>query len=396
FILRNALRAEVARRKADAVNVFVAADYESSYRLKVLISADGERALTAESYSLLLWDVRNRLQIAPLKRIKCCLEGVALSSDGTLVAYSLRNAFPLRHGIGVTNIATRTIMLQSELPKANKPVEARLIRFLPSNRGLLIGDTIGRLIFQDIDGNPARIVGEHLPDLKDASIYGRMEGLDISPDGRYAVTVTSYDGQVKIWDIAAGRLVRSVNVYKPTTGLNDKGGLDHDNPILVAFDSAGRTVTVVQKPGTFSNGPGVNRINRIDIANGTVKSVDPGGSIITAAASPKRDVIAISVSRSKEQIGATGNRPVGGGPWPKPTADEGALPQDSIDVYDLENLRLLGRVATVNKIWAITDFGRTALVGQAKNRSDDGMMAAADLVAGTFAPFARTNQRTIP
>ena len=196
FILRNALRAEVTRRKPDAVNLFVAADYESSYRLQVLISADGERALTAEQSSLLLWDVRNRLQIAPLKR-KCCLDGVALSSDGTLVAYSLKNGFPLRDGIGVTNVDKQAILLQSELPKSEERPEAHLIRFLPSNRGLLIGDTTARLIFQDIDASPARIVGEHLPGVKNASIYGRMLGLDVSPDGRYAATITSYDGQVK-------------------------------------------------------------------------------------------------------------------------------------------------------------------------------------------------------
>ena len=179
-----------------------------------------------------------------------------------------------------------------------------------------------------------------------------------------------------------------MSLYKPTTGINDKGELKYDNPILVAFDSAGRTAIVAA--------PGVNRINRIDIASGAVTSVDPGGSIVTAVASPKRDVIALSISRSKEQVASGGNRPLGGGPWPRSAANESAMPQNSIDVYELDNLRLLGRVATVNKIWAITDFGRTALVGQSSREFGGDKLAAADLVAGKFTPFARTNQRMIP
>ena len=63
--------------------------------------------------------------------------------------------WPIRSRIGfrcVTALALRTfnkqaILLQSELPKSEKRPKARLIRFLPSNRGLLIGDTTARLIF---------------------------------------------------------------------------------------------------------------------------------------------------------------------------------------------------------------------------------------------------------
>jgi uncharacterized caspase-like protein/WD40 repeat protein len=352
LILRNALREALARKARSGFEPFVATR-SSSYDIVrfsrgAAISKDGKLAITSEQESVILWDLASHRQLGILK-LGCCVGAATLSADGTLAAYVQRS------DVRIWNIEQARMEAICKLPEISGiSVSGEQMRFLPDGSGLVVGDDRGRLSVCPFGGAPTRLVGQHFAPKLDTSIYGSVRGLDVSPDGKLAASITPYDGTLKIWDLGARKLLRSVKLYAPTREDVD-GGLEYNAAVLVTFDQTGKTVTVAQAVDWPKDGA-TTKLHRIDLASGKPSSIDiPQPQSL--AASPDRDTVAVGLSKS-------------------------------VEIYDTADWREISQKPTIDTVLAMTEQGRIALTGHRAGESGAEQFGVADLQSGSFVPLA--------
>ncbi len=343
-ILRKVLAAESDRRMGDR-DIFLTPNGPSSGSDGFYLSEDGATALTVMQESIVVWNAATGRPLrVPVDH--CCVTAASLSRDGKLAAF-------IDNDSTVRVVDTATSKLAALFTLANGPDgkkrDPSAIRFMPSNDAVVIADEKGGITLNSLSGGKSRLVGNHIPPKDDPSIYGEIKSLAVSGDGKLVASLTAYDGKLKIWDLAKGKLQREVKLFPENRGGDaPEDAIDTTDQQMIAFDSKGSSVIVAVLREDHDFNAILPVVQKIDVASGKISRID---------ATPK----AVAAESAGNLLAAS-----------DPTAGE-------VRLYDMGNLEKSAAIKSNMLIRAIDSGGRHALA----QVSEFGNFAFFDMAAGT-------------
>ena len=200
--------------KARLVRRFTGLD---SLAQSVDISPDGTRVAATDGDLILVWDIFTGRIVTSL-RAKAY--GIAFSADGDRITY-------VGWGEGaIIEIASgRTVRLSSGGP--NRSFGAMAVS--QDRNTIAYGDFEGTIRLLGSDGRPARDLAAHI---------GSITALSFSPNGHYLAS-SSRDAIAKIWEVASGRLLRTLPA--PVGGVGESATVSWsvDGDALAIADGTG-------------------------------------------------------------------------------------------------------------------------------------------------------------
>ncbi|QIG48916.1 WD40 repeat domain-containing protein [Nordella sp. HKS 07] len=348
-ILRKVLAAEGDRRTSGR-DIFLAPNGPSRWSDDLHLSEDGATALTGTQSSIVIW---NAATGRPLRVLydHCCVTAASLSGDGKLAAF-IDNESTVR----MVDTATGKFAAVFTLAKGSdgSDRDPSTIRFMPSNDAVVIADDEGSITLHPLTGGKSRLVGNHIPPKEDPTSAGEIKSLSVSGDGKLVASLSAYDGKLKIWNLAKGKLQREVKLFP-----ENKGGDAADDSIgsterqMIAFDSKGASITVaaLRIGNDFQVITPV--IQKIDVASGKVSRIDAVPVVFAAASAG--GLLAASDPRAGE-----------------------------VSLYDMSSLEKTAAVKSNLLVNAIDAGGRRALAQVPANEwSYEGNFVFFDMAAGT-------------
>lgn len=138
---------------------------------------------------------------ASIKEINTPQEGIAISSDNSLVAYAVEDSTNFEYRINIADIASGNFINSFVL---NPSIVVTNLQFTPSDSKLVIG-TQGRAIYVwdfQSDSDPIVIVAHH----------ALIRDITVSNDSQKFAS-GSWDGSVKIWQTGNGNLLSNIQNY---------------------------------------------------------------------------------------------------------------------------------------------------------------------------------------
>lgn len=362
-VLRKVLAAEGDRRTGER-DIFLAPNGPSSGSDGFHLSEDGATALTVTQSSIVIW---NATTGRPLRvpYDHCCVTAASLSRDGKLAAFTDNEA-------SVRVVDTATGKLAALFTLANGPDGSKrdpsAIVFMPSNDAVVIADDEGSITLHSLPGGKSRLVGNHIPPKDDTSIYGQINSLAVSGDGKLVASLAAYDGKLKIWNLAKGRLQREVKLFPQYRGEEGaaEDALESSDRQMIAFDRKGASVIVAVLRRGYAFQFITPVFQKIDLASGKVSRID---------ASP----VAFAVESAGNLLVASD--PKGG----------------EVTLYETGSLEKAATVKSNLLIRAIDTGGRHALAQVPTTKwSEDGNFAFIDMAAGTTVTTPTLKTENVP
>lgn len=348
-VLRKVLAAESEARMGDR-DIFLAPNGPSNWSDGFYLSDDGTTALTVQQSSIVLWNAATQRPLR-VQFDHCCVTAAGLSPDGKLAAF-IDNASTVRVVDTATGMLAAIFTLAKGADGSDRDPSA--LRFVPSNEALVIADDEGSITLHPLPAGKSRLVGNHIPPKEKPGSAGEIESLAVSGDGKLVASLVAYDGKLKIWNLAKGKLQREVKLFPENKGGDAaEGAIGSTDKQMIAFDSKGGSVIVATLRMGHDFMVVQPVIQKIDVASGKINRIDAVPTSFTAS--------------------SAGNLLV--------ASDTNA---GDVSLYDMGNLEKMTTVKA-NILAKATDAGgRRALVQvPAGNSSIDGAFAFFDMTAGT-------------